>query len=366
MKSRRDEAVEELDRVSEDREAITRAKETYRMRTEHVEGALASSHEEVKRVVAENSRLKTVNHDVKLHHKQEKEAISEQLAKVTKELQDLRAQSKDHQPLRSATKQILESENATLRSNLKQAGQLKKDLLEANEEITDKVRTTEEQLKHARECEQAAQAKATRLEDEAFDRETARMDEDSALRALVIKEQQEIWDTDHDQLVAALERKWQGKVDAIVSEKSTTEMELMKTKEEVDALAKQVTDQSTANPASSQDAQGMTPSSHLLALAVTFPTDADHPSASFNTASNHSVQEELRALQKEFSTRTNIYETRIDGLNTAIGQLRHERSMLQSRLAAMGPHPPSGLHMPGVYHHRAPWRSCQPPIAYHR
>ncbi|KAL8863618.1 MAG: hypothetical protein Q9178_000301 [Gyalolechia marmorata] len=351
MKSRRDEAVEELRKVSEDREAITRAKETYRMRTERGEEALASSQEEVKRVVAENSRLKTVNRDEKPHQKQEKEAINEQLAKVAKELQDLRDQSKDHQPLSSATKKILESENATLRSNLKQAEQVKKDLLEANEEITDKVRTMEEQLKHARECEQAAQAKATRLEDDAFDRETARMDEDSALRALVIKEQQEVWDTDHDRLVAALEQKWRGTVDALVSEKSTTEMELMKAKEEVDALAKQVTDQLTANPPSSHDAQGMTPSSHLLPLAATFPTDANHPSASFNTSSNHSVQEELRALQKEFSTRTNIYETRIDGLNTAIGQLRHERSMLQSRLAPMGPHPPSGLHMPGVYHH---------------
>ncbi|KAL8917138.1 MAG: hypothetical protein Q9172_005973 [Xanthocarpia lactea] len=361
MKSRRDEAVEELDRVSEDREAITRAKETYRMRTERGEEALASSQEEVKRVVAENSRLKTVNRDAKLHQKQEKEAINEQLAKATKELQDLRAQSKDHQPLSSATKKILESENATVRSDLKQAEQVKKDLLEANEGIADKVRTMEEQLKHAREREQAAQAKATRLEDEAFDRETARMDEDSASRALVIKEQQKIWETDYDESVAALERKWQGKVDALVSEKSTTEMELMKAKEEVDALAKQVTDQLTANPPSSQDAQGMRPSSHLLALAATFPTDANNPSAPFNTSSNHSVQEELRALQKEFSTRTNLYETRIDGLNTAIGQLTHERSMLQSRLAAMGPHPPSGLHMPGVYHHR-PGGPVIPPL----
>ncbi|KAI4254424.1 MAG: hypothetical protein L6R42_007191, partial [Xanthoria sp. 1 TBL-2021] len=198
-------------------------------------------------------------------------------------------------------------------SDLKQGKQEKEVLRKANEDSSSRFESLEEKWKQSQDEAEAARVTINRLENEANERETAR---------------------------DAQEKKSRAELDVLVSEKSTAEMELKTAKEEKCALAKKVSELSTASPPSSQNAQ------------VPGPADANHFSASFNTSSYQSPQTQT----------IHNYEARVAGLNKTLARANHKISMLESRLRATGSHPPAPMNMSGANHLRpgAPFHQPMP------
>ncbi|KAL8782787.1 MAG: hypothetical protein Q9213_005111 [Squamulea squamosa] len=346
IRSERDEAVQELGIVKKHRDELTRKAETQRLRAQDGEKALTNSQEDVKRLMAENSELKTTSRDAKLLHKQEKEELNEQLAKVKKELDDHKAQTKGKQPPQSATKKNLEAENATLKSKL---DQVKQDLYKVNEDSSTKAKSMEEQLKQAED-------RALQLEDEAFDKETARLNDETTLKATIREgvEQRDMLISHYDGLIAVLEKKHQDEVEAMVVKRTAIETELEKAKGEIGVLAKQVNEQLTANSPSSQE----TPASFNTSSEDPVQAESRELQTKFSELQIKSAESEKEIselhqkyseLQRDLSARIDAYESKIADYRTHIAHLNRQRPLAPSHPTLMGPHPPPFMNMPGAY-----------------